>query len=210
MDFRDPYFFLVFSSEGNSFYLCAFCFCGFWDGVLSPKPTYNQEIYLKSTLFLGEPHTDIVDGMMMQLFIWYYRIGRLRFLVKSNQLKGLKALVIRKMGGIPVRVSKGRSMSQALIKEFNRADQLILHIAPSGTRKKSEYWRSGFYYIARELGISVVPAFLNACDFTFGYGAPMLLSDDRRADMDEIRKVYRGKVGFKPECSSEVRLKQEV
>ena len=40
-------------------------------------------------------------------------------------------------------------------------EDFILLVAPEGTRYRSKSWKTGFYYIAQEAGVPIVPSILD-------------------------------------------------
>jgi len=84
-----------------------------------------------------------------------------------------------------------------------------LAIAPDGTRSARDYWRSGFYHIARAADVPLVLSFLDWGTHRAGIGPTMALSGNVGADMDRIRAFYAGMVGRHPEQTSRVRLREE-
>ncbi len=64
------------------------------------------------------------------------------------------------LGGQPIDRSDGsHSYIQQVAQKFRPADQLVLVIALEGTRKKAEFWKSGFYYIDLNANVPIVFAF---------------------------------------------------
>ena len=90
-------------------------------------------------------------------------------------------------------------------------EELAIMIPPSGTRKKTDRWKSGFYYIARGAEIPVIPAYLDSKTKTYGYGDPIYMdSGSIKRDMDKFREFYDGKVGLVPGNESTIVLKEEL
>ena len=48
-----------------------------------------------------------------------------------------------------------------VVKVVKESEHIILHIPPSGTRKYTDHWRSGFYHIAYQAQIPIFPAWLD-------------------------------------------------
>ena len=84
---------------------------------------------------------------------------------------------------------------------MKRADQLILVVAPEGTRKKVDKWKSGFYHIA--VGADV-PILLGALDFgkrRILLGTVFTPTGDLERDMAAIRAHYDQFTGRNPELA---------
>jgi 1-acyl-sn-glycerol-3-phosphate acyltransferase len=160
----------------------------------------------------GEPHTHFGDFPLMLLFFAYFRLPKVTFPVSSKYFGTTTRHWLTWLGAIPVNTSpnaKNNLVSQ-LVEEAKTAERLILHIPPSGTRKKTDRWRSGFYHIALQAEIPVIPAYLDGSTKTFGYGEPIYMTGNVKADMDKIRAFYADKRGLVPANESLVRLAAEL
>lgn len=58
-------------------------------------------------------------------------------------------LIFKPLGGLPVDRKKGSSSVDQAIEILNNSAQLHIGIAPEGTRRRREQWKSGFYRIAQ-------------------------------------------------------------
>ncbi|NIP14604.1 MAG: acyltransferase, partial [Pseudomonadales bacterium] len=72
-----------------------------------------------------------------------------------------------------------------------------------------DYWKSGFYHIARGADVPVVLSYLDVGTKVGGIGPSLELTGDIGADMDKIRAFYAGKQGFCPENVGVIRLREE-
>ena len=158
----------------------------------------------------GEPHTHLVDILMMLLFFRVYRLPRVTFPVRQAYFVPVLGGLLRRMGAIPVDTRAANGLVGQMVERMRASEGMILHIAPSGTRRRTERWRSGFYHIAREAQVPVFMAYLDASTKTFGYAPPLELSGDVVADMDVIRAFYADKRGFVPANESRILLKEEA
>ena len=87
---------------------------------------------------------------------------------------------------------------QGIVAEFTRRDRMILGVAPEGTRKRVERWRTGFYHIARGAGIPILPVALNYGVRAIQIGALFTTTDDRDRDVTALRQRFAGVKGKKP------------
>jgi 1-acyl-sn-glycerol-3-phosphate acyltransferase len=79
--------------------------------------------------------------------------------------------------------------------EFERRDGFWLAIAPEGTRKKVQKWKSGFWRIAREARVPILPVYFHYPEKTVGLGPLIEPTDDLASDMARIREFYRPWLG---------------
>ena len=92
---------------------------------------------------------------------------------------------------------------------FEQNERLIFGIAPSGSRSRTEHWRSGFYHMAREAN---VPLVLGSVDFARRSGGLLdvvHLTGDVTKDMERIRAVYADVRGRNPDQQTPIRLQSE-
>jgi len=73
---------------------------------------------------------------------------------------------------------------------IRKADRMWYTIAPEGTRKLVDRWKPGFWHIARNAGVPVVPAYFDYATRTLGIGPPFELTGDMRADIARIQRWY--------------------
>jgi 1-acyl-sn-glycerol-3-phosphate acyltransferase len=107
------------------------------------------------------------------------------------------SLLLRWLGGIPVDRSAKNDVVQQVTAEFARRDRMILALAPEGTRKKVERWRSGFYHIAHAAGVPIVPAALDWEARTIRILPAFTTTGAADADIAELRKLFEGLNGLR-------------
>ncbi|MBN2297931.1 MAG: lysophospholipid acyltransferase family protein [Deltaproteobacteria bacterium] len=96
----------------------------------------------------------------------------------------------RWLGGIPINRSSSQNMVDRIIQIFEGHENMIIALAPEGTRKKKPYWKSGFYHIAVGARIPIVLAFIDYPSKSCGIGEVFYPTGDMEADMKEIRAFY--------------------
>jgi 1-acyl-sn-glycerol-3-phosphate acyltransferase len=138
---------------------------------------------------LAVPHTSNWDGLLLVLATRAAGL-RVRWLIKSEWTRSPLGPLLRWTGAIGVDRSGPKSMVPAMIEAFQKADELVLMIPPEGTRSHTEHWKSGFFHIAKGAGVPVVPCYLDFGRKRAGFGPPVTLTGDARADMAQIRAFY--------------------
>jgi 1-acyl-sn-glycerol-3-phosphate acyltransferase len=159
---------------------------------------------------LAVPHTDNMDGLLLVLLS--ASVGMpISWMVKDAWGKGAVGRIVRGVGGVPIDRSAAHGVVGQMIHELETREQLFLVIPPEGTRSRTEYWKSGFYHIARGANVPVVPGFLDYRDKTGRFGDPIDLTGNVHEDMDRIREVYRDapKMARHPEKFGPIRLREE-
>jgi len=98
--------------------------------------------------------------------------------------------VLHRLGGMPVDRGAAKGVVEQMIDQFRQHDALWLGIAPEGTRNPVARWRSGFWHIAHDAGVPVVPAYFNYADRSIGVGPLFETSSDMDADLARLRAFY--------------------
>ena len=83
------------------------------------------------------------------------------YLAKESLFRFPLGIVIRGFGGIPIDRSSPQGVVSQMTELFNSSSQLVLGIAPEGTRSAVKRWRSGFALIAQSANVPVQPAIVD-------------------------------------------------
>ena len=137
------------------------------------------------------PHTSMLDFMLGQLFLSSAGMNA-KTLIKKELFWFPLGILLRMLGGIPVDRSRRTQTIARMVDTFAKQDSFILAIAPEGTRKKVDAWRTGFYYMANEAGVPIIPAF---CDYkrkVFGIGNPFITSGQMQEDIEFLQSFFKG------------------
>jgi 1-acyl-sn-glycerol-3-phosphate acyltransferase len=123
----------------------------------------------------------------------------LRFLGKHTLFDGPLAPMMRALGGIPVdRSQPGSGVVDRMIEFFSAEEQLILALAPEGTRGKVTRWRTGFHSIAAGAAVPIVPVALDYGRRTIFLGPPTDAGEDLEADLAGLRAFFANAAGRRP------------
>ncbi len=154
---------------------------------------------------IGYPHTSNWDFIVTLLFMIAEGVP-IRLLGKASLFKGPVGVIMRALNAIPVDRSKRHNLVDQVAALFAEHDELIIGIAPEGTRGKSRRWRTGFYYIALKAHVPIVLAFLDYGNKICGFGPSFLPSGDIEGDFKLIRAFYSGVKGKNPKQQGEIVL----
>jgi 1-acyl-sn-glycerol-3-phosphate acyltransferase len=160
-------------------------------------------------VIVGAPHTSNWDFFLFLAALHHLQI-KVRFLAKASLFRWPFGFMFRKVGGIPVDRSQARSLVRQAKTAFDEAEEMILVIAPEGTRRAAGTWKSGFVEIAHGAGVPVVFAGVDGGNKVLAIGSPHFVGDDRGEFMDRARAFYSDKPGIKPEGKGPVRLARET
>jgi 1-acyl-sn-glycerol-3-phosphate acyltransferase len=116
---------------------------------------------------------------------------------------------MRATGGIPVDRDNPGTLIADLTESATSGEGFVLVLAPEGTRKLGNGWRSGFYRLAMEADIPVTPCSVDRATREICFGPTFRLTGDVIADMDRMRAFYADKHGLRPALASPVRLSDD-
>jgi 1-acyl-sn-glycerol-3-phosphate acyltransferase len=140
-------------------------------------------------VILAWPHTSNWDGVLLVLLCRSVGLD-ISWMIKSDWVKGPMAPLLRSLGAVAIDRSGSHNMVEQMVERFRTTDRLALVVPPEGTRKRMPHWRSGFYHIALGANVPVVPGYLDYRRKRGGFGPPIPLTGNMRADMDQIRAFY--------------------
>ena len=139
---------------------------------------------------IAAPHSTNWDVIWGLLFKVGMRLD-IHFIAKREAFFWPVGPLLRSFGAIAIDRKAAHGVVGAMRREFETRERFWLAIAPEGTRKKVETWKSGFWRIAREAGVPIMPAYFHYPEKTIGLGPLFYPSDDLEADMARIREFYR-------------------
>ena len=81
---------------------------------------------------------------------------KIKFIGKKELFNPFTSFFLKFIGGIPVDRTKKLNIVDEVVDLFKLGKIKILAIAPEGTRKKVEKWKTGFYYIALKANLPIL------------------------------------------------------
>ena len=144
------------------------------------------------------PHTSNWDFIIGKLF--YTAIGcDANFLIKKEWFFFPFNLLFNALGGVPIDRSQRTSVTDQMIARFNTQSRMQLAITPEGTRKRAEYWKKGFYYIALGAKVPILVAYIDYKKKEAGMKALFQPTGDVEKDLATIQAMYKGVTACYPE-----------
>jgi len=159
-------------------------------------------------VIIAAPHTSNWDMPFMLAMAFVYDIP-VQWMGKHTMFKAPFASFFKRLGGIPIVRHRPGGVVGQMVEHFENNDSLVLMVPAEGTRSHVDYWKSGFYHIARGANVPVILSYLDVGKKVGGVGPAIELTGDFRADMDKIRGFYAGMQGFRPENIGVIRLREE-
>ncbi|WP_156406463.1 lysophospholipid acyltransferase family protein [Hydrogenophaga sp. Root209] len=144
---------------------------------------------LRSVL-IAAPHTSNWDLPYTLMVAFALRLN-IRWMGKHGIFRAPFGGVMRWLGGIEVNREQSNNLVAASAKAIRESDgPLQLIVPPEGTRSKARYWKTGFYYIAREAQVPIVMAYMDYARKRSGLGPLFEPTGNVDADMATIKAFY--------------------
>lgn len=148
------------------------------------KSVNNVPSDLKKAMFAVAPHAiwpDFLVGVGARADIGL-KIG---YLGKAELFRPPFGWIFKALGGTPVIRSHSTNFVQQVAETFDRHDELIVAIAPEGTRKNVARLKTGFYYMAHTAKVPIVMVGFDYPRKTVFLEKPFYTTGDFEADMQK-------------------------
>lgn len=145
---------------------------------------------LPKLVLIAAPHSSNWDG------IWGFAakmaLGfEVKVLGKAQLFWWPLGPLLRKLGVIPVDRSSAHGTVEQAVEMIRGSERVWYALTPEGTRKRVERWKTGFWKIAHDAQVPILPAYFHYPDKVMGIGAPFHTTGDMHADMRALRDWYR-------------------
>ena len=151
-------------------------------GALAPEA--------RKSVFIAAPHTSNWDWPYTLMVAFALGLD-IRWMGKASLFRWPFGWFMRWLGGIPVDRSRSNDLvaaSALALTDAPGAMQLI--VPPEGTRGRTRYWKTGFYYIAAAARVPIVMAYMDYERKVSGLGPVFVPTGDIEADMARIKAFY--------------------
>ena len=143
----------------------------------------------KKVILAVAPHTSNWDFFIGILVVFALRI-KVNFFGKHTIFTPPLGYIVRKLGGIPIERSKAHGVVNNIVRQIQDSEEVVLALAPEGTRKGVFPWKSGFMYIAKEANIPIQLLGLDYATKTVVLGPIIDQIDDIEEQMQTIYAFY--------------------
>ncbi|MBL36844.1 MAG: glycerol acyltransferase [Xanthomonadales bacterium] len=150
------------------------------------------------------PHTSNWDFPIGLLAAWALDL-RAHWMGKNTLFEGFLGPLFRAWRGIPVNRGQPGKTIEKMAARFAVADHFVLGLAPEGTRRATDHWKSGFWHIARAAQVPVVMAYIDYGRKQVGVGSAFMPGDDLENDFRQLQDFYADKRGRYPQQESAIR-----
>ena len=102
---------------------------------------------------------------------------------------------------MPLNRKKNEKVVDAIARMYKEEDVFRMAIAPEGTRKKVDDWKTGFYYIAKKAGVPILPIAFDWQNREMVFHSLFTPTESKEKDFDYLKSLFKGVVGKVPENS---------
>lgn len=148
-------------------------------------------------IFAVAPHTsnwDFILGVLVKLHLQI----KLNFLGKNSIFFWPFSIWLKYIGGIAIDRSSAHGVVGQMVNEFNQADQLILALAPEGTRSMVKQWKSGFLHIAHQAKIPVVPVQFDYLNKQVVFYPARYIGDNIEQELTDFKSMFNKQCAKNP------------
>lgn len=180
----------VLPRRGNRFshLVAAFLFWLFGWRVVGAFPN------LPKMVVIGAPHTSNWDFPLTMVLMFYLGIS-LNWMAKRELFAAPVARLLLWLGGVPIDRKAANGMVGQTVQAIQQRAKIMLAIAPEGTRSKVERWRTGFYHIAHQANIPIVPILVDYGRKTLTITDPFTPTGNVEADLPLLQARYQDVTG---------------
>lgn len=158
----------------------------------------NIDAQLKKCVIIIAPHTSWYDffiGLLVRKILGL----EINFVGKRELFKPPFGWYFRWVGGAPLDRTPNQDKVEAITRIFKSREIFRLAISPEGTRKKTQRWKTGFYYIAVSAGVPIIFVALDYSKNKVKISKPFFPSGDSESDLSAILHYYHGVQGKIPQ-----------
>lgn len=141
-------------------------------------------------VFIAAPHTSNWDLPYTLMVAFSLRLN-IYWMGKQSIFTFPFGGLMRWLGGIAVnRAASSNLVSASAQALMNAEGPVQLVIPPEGTRSKTRFWKTGFYYIALEANVPILMAYMDYQSKVSGIGPMLHPTGDIEKDMEIIKAFY--------------------
>lgn len=167
--------------------------------------TIGEVPNIPKAVVIAAPHTSNWDGFWA--LVYKVAIGLdIRFFAKHSLFWFPLNILLRALGGIALDRSQAGSAVQKAVDKFTSEERFFFGLAPEGTRSLTDGWKTGFYRIATQANVPVIPGYIDYGRRIIGLGEVYSLTGDADTDISYFARIYADSEGRWPEKASPIRF----
>ena len=146
------------------------------------------------------PHTSNWD-FIVAIGVRTYLKEPIHFVGKKELFTPFTSWFFKGLGGMPLNRKKNEKVVDAITRMYLEEEVFRMAIAPEGTRKKVAEWKTGFYYIALNAGVPILPIAFDWENRVMTFHPLFIPTGDVQGDIVALQKLFKGVVGKVPAYS---------
>ncbi len=155
-----------------------------------PLPEYWD----KKSVVIGFPHTKNMDTFRALTYIKVAKVNA-RLLVKASWFFFPMSLLLKSLGGLPIKRNTASGFVGNVVNEFNKREALVLALVPEGTRKQVRTIKTGFWHIAKGANVPIICWYLDNQQKRTRWIGKIHPGESLEADLFKIKAIYE-QAGF--------------
>ncbi len=150
---------------------------------------------LPKMVVIGAPHSSNYDFIVAMATMFSLGLN-LNIMGKHTLFNWPMGGFMRWCGLIPINRSAAHGVVGESVVALKNAERMWIGIAPEGTRSShGAQWKSGFWQIARQADLPILPIAIDYAARTVRFGTPLRPSPDIDTDMVYLSKFFGGTRG---------------
>jgi 1-acyl-sn-glycerol-3-phosphate acyltransferase len=123
----------------------------------------------------------------------YIKIDKIqaRLLIKATWFFFPLSIILKSLGGMPVKRDKAHGFVESAVNEFNTREKLILALVPEGTRKNVTSIKTGFWHIAKGANVPILCWYLDNTQKRSKWVGIVVPGESLEADLIRIKDLYK-------------------
>ena len=158
--------------------------------------TYDElpDYWTNKCVVIGFPHTTNMDTVRALTYIKIAKVDA-RLLVKSEWFFFPISIILKSLGGMPIKRDKTHGFVGSVIREFDKRENLIVALVPEGTRKSVTAIKTGFWHIAKGANVPIICWYLDNQAKRTRWIGKINPGETLEEDLLKIQKLYES-AGF--------------
>ena len=155
----------------------------------------------KKLIVLVFPHTSNWD-FIIAIGVRTFLCEEINFVIKKEYYNFLTTNFFNSLGGRPIDRSGNMNSVEKISEMFKNNEIFRIAIAPEGTRKLVDNWKTGFYHIALKANCKILPVAFDWKKREVKIFEVFTLTNNFANDLKYLKSLFKGVKGKIPENSN--------
>ena len=155
----------------------------------------------KKLIVLVFPHTSNWD-FIIAIGVRTFLCEEINFVIKKEYYNFLTTNFFNSLGGRPIDRSGNMNSVEKISEMFKKNEIFRIAIAPEGTRKLVDNWKTGFYHIALKANCKILPVAFDWKKREVKIFEVFTLTNNFTNDFKFLKSLFKGVKGKIPENSN--------